>query len=57
MKKLFSACAYMHSKEMVHRDLRTENILFDSSGEVKIVNFALSKKFEESDMLKQIDMT
>jgi len=46
--KLCSAIAYMHSKDVVHRDLKFENIMFeskDSNSEVKVIDFGLSKKF------------
>jgi calcium-dependent protein kinase len=47
MKKLFSACAYMHSKGIAHRDLKPENLLLSNSdinAEIKIIDFGLSKK-------------
>lgn len=56
MKKLFSACAYMHDKGLAHRNLKPENFLLDSSGEVKIINFGLCKNFKESDKEDQINM-
>jgi serine/threonine protein kinase len=47
MAKLFSACAYMHSKGIAHRDLKPENLLLSSTeinAEIKIIDFGLSKK-------------
>ncbi len=47
MKKLFSACAYMHEKGIAHRDLKPENLLLsslDNNAEIKIIDFGLSKK-------------
>ena len=46
MKKLFSACAYMHSKNIAHRDMKLENLLLTSKehdAEIKIIDFGLSK--------------
>lgn len=47
MKKLFSACDYIHSKGIAHRDLKPENLLLSSNSEdaeIKIIDFGLSKK-------------
>jgi len=52
--KIFSAIAYMHSNDVVHRDLKFENIMWenDDSAEIKIIDFGLSKKFIPSDRSK-----
>jgi calcium-dependent protein kinase len=44
---LMSAVAYLHSRNIVHRDLKFENIMFVSksaTAEVKIIDFGLSQK-------------
>lgn len=33
----------MHTKNVVHRDLKLENILLDNLGRVKICDFGVSK--------------
>ena len=46
--KLLSAVAYMHKNGVVHRDLKYENILFESRhphAEIKVIDFGLSKRF------------
>jgi serine/threonine-protein kinase len=36
------ALGYMHDKGWVHRDIKPENILFNKSGELKLIDFSLS---------------
>lgn len=46
--KLLNAIHYMHSMNIVHRDLKYENVLFETTtmdSEIKIIDFGLSKKF------------
>ena len=38
------ALAYMHDKGWVHRDVKPENILFNKSGEVRVIDYALAKR-------------
>ena len=38
----------MHSRNITHRDLKFENIMFESShpeAEIKVIDFGLSKKY------------
>mmetsp|Transcript_11022 Transcript_11022/g.20570 ORF Transcript_11022/g.20570 Transcript_11022/m.20570 type:complete len:529 (-) Transcript_11022:131-1717(-) len=41
-KQIVRAVHYIHSKKIIHRDLKLENILLDSSNRCKIVDFGLS---------------
>jgi eukaryotic-like serine/threonine-protein kinase len=43
----------VHRKKMLHRDIKTENILFSHSEEVKIVDCGLGARFVESEGLAQ----
>ena len=46
--KLLSAISYMHSRNITHRDLKFENIMFESvaaDSEIKVIDFGLSKKY------------
>ena len=47
MKQLLSAVSYCHSRGIVHRDLKTENILIKDSSDIynvriKIIDFGIS---------------
>ena len=39
-----SALAYMHDKGWIHRDVKPENILYNKSGEVRVIDHALARR-------------
>lgn len=50
VRKLCNVIAYCHSRGVCHRDLKTENILFDTpdeGGEIKLIDFGMSRRFVE----------
>ncbi|XP_069683256.1 serine/threonine-protein kinase MARK1-like [Periplaneta americana] len=52
-RQLVSALAHMHNRGVVHRDLKTENIMLDATKErVKIVDFGLSNTWGPDRALK-----
>ena len=40
---VIEAFEYMHSKDMIYRDLKPENLLLDSHGYLKITDFGFAK--------------
>lgn len=43
-KMLVSALEYLHEEKLIlHRDVKPENILFDSNGHIKLCDFGVSK--------------
>lgn len=45
------AMKYIHSKDIVYRDVKPENILIGLDGHIKIADFGLSKILKNSDPL------
>lgn len=45
MLQLLSGTAYLHDMWVLHRDLKTSNILMNNRGELKICDFGLSRQF------------
>lgn len=52
VKQILSAVRYIHSRGIIHRDLKLENFLFDNVGpdaELKMIDFGLSKHFHSGE--------
>lgn len=45
MEKLFKGINHCHAVGVVHRDIKPENIMIGRDGELKFIDFGLSKKF------------
>lgn len=48
MKQIIGSVSYLHSKDIIHRDLKLENFLFmdkSENSELKMIDFGLSKHF------------
>ena len=40
---LFTRLSYLHSQKIVHRDVKTENMLLDKSRTIKIADFGVAR--------------
>lgn len=47
MSEVFTAVDYLHSKGIVHRDLKLQNILLTPKGHIKLTDFGLSTLFRQ----------
>lgn len=45
MLQLLSAVACLHQNWIVHRDLKTSNLLMNNKGEMKVADFGLARRF------------
>jgi eukaryotic-like serine/threonine-protein kinase len=46
-KEVSAALAFMHAKGWVHRDIKPDNILVTSNGEVKLIDVAIAQKISK----------
>ncbi|RKP19119.1 Pkinase-domain-containing protein, partial [Rozella allomycis CSF55] len=51
-RQLLSAISYCHENGIVHRDLKIENILIGSDGQIKLIDFGLANFFDVQYCLK-----
>ena len=50
-KQIISAINYIHKKNIVHKDIKLENILLDINHGIKICDFGIAKKIHSSEQL------
>jgi serine/threonine-protein kinase len=53
-KQTATALAYMNASGWVHRDVKPDNILVNSAGDVRIIDFALASRIEKDSFFKRL---
>ncbi|KAK6024980.1 kinase domain protein [Ostertagia ostertagi] len=54
MRQLFDGVAYMHSRNIVHRDLKLENILCIDDERIVISDFGFATRLKENETLREL---
>ena len=50
-KQIILALKYIHSHNIIHRDIKLDNILIDLDNNIKICDFGVSKKIKKGDIM------
>ena len=46
--QILNAIAYMHYKKIIHRDLKSSNIMIVNGKQVKVIDFGMSKQVDSA---------
>ncbi len=52
-KQLIEGLRYCHSKNILHRDIKLDNILLSTEGEIKICDFGVSKIIKKGEKMSE----
>ena len=57
LEPITSAVAFAHSQGLIHRDLKSANVLFAADGTPKVADFGLAKRLDDDALLTQTGTT
>lgn len=52
-RQIIEALQYIHSQNVVHRDIKLDNILIDLSNNIKLCDFGVSKEYKRGELMTE----
>jgi serine/threonine protein kinase len=52
-KQIIEGLGYIHSRHILHRDIKLDNILLDGKGKIKIADFGVSKLVKKGEVMRE----
>ena len=52
LAEIYSIISYLHSQNIIYRDLKTENIIVEQEGHIKLIDFGISKVVSQRKMYR-----
>jgi serine/threonine protein kinase len=47
LKSVLESLDFMHARKLIHRDIKSDNILYNMDGDIRVADFGISRQLTE----------